>query len=107
MYTSTVQPAGTYTTSTTPQYAPSQPYTSSAPYTTSYVVTKPQPSVMTTITRYIYRDQNWANYQMKTYKIDPNFIESYGPGIFAYFDKDRSGSLDMMECIPMITQLFN
>ena len=113
MYSSTVQPGGTYTTSTStyttaPQYAPAQStYVASSPYTTSYVVSKPDPMITSTITRYIWRQQNWTNYQMKTYKIDPAFIESYGPGIYAYFDKDRNGSLDMAECIPMITQLFN
>ena len=54
-----------------------------------------------------YRGQNWNNYQMGTYAINPQFIEQYAPGIFQYFDKDRSGSLDMMEVPIMINQLFN
>ena len=44
---------------------------------------------------------------MRPYKIDPQFIEQYGPGIFQYFDKDRSGTLDMQEVPQMIFQLFN
>ena len=44
---------------------------------------------------------------MRPYKIDPNFIEQYGPGIFQYFDRDRSGTLDMQEVPQMIFQLFN
>ena len=54
-----------------------------------------------------YRGQNWNNYQMGTYQINPQFIEQYAPGIFQYFDKDRSGSLDMMEVPVMINHLFN
>ena len=54
-----------------------------------------------------YRNQNWNGYQMQTYPINPHFIEQYGPGIFKYFDKDKSGSLDMQEVPQMISQLFN
>ena len=44
---------------------------------------------------------------MGSYQINPQFIEQYAPGIFQYFDKDRSGSLDMMEVPVMINHLFN
>ena len=54
-----------------------------------------------------YRSQNWNGYQMGQYQINPAFIEQYAPGIFQYFDKDRSGSLDMMEVPVMINHLFN
>ena len=53
-----------------------------------------------------YRQQNWSGYQMGTYKINPQFIETYAPGIFQYFDKDRSGTLDMTEVPVMINHLF-
>ena len=53
-----------------------------------------------------YRNQNNSNYQMQTYPINPQFIEQYGPGIFNYFDRDRSGTLDMQEVPQMINQLF-
>ena len=43
---------------------------------------------------------------MKTYPIQPQFIEQYGQGIFTYFDRDRSGTLDMQEVPQMINQLF-
>ena len=56
---------------------------------------------------YAYRNQNWTGYQMRPYKIDTQFIEQYGPGIFSYFDRDRSGTLDMQEVPQMIFQLFN
>ena len=56
---------------------------------------------------YGYRNMNFQNYQFRPYKIDMQFIEQYGPGIFAYFDRDRSGTLDMMEVPQMIYQLFN
>ena len=49
---------------------------------------------------------NFQGYQMRTYAINPQFIEQYGPGIFQYFDRDRSGSLDMSEVPQMIYQLF-
>ena len=54
-----------------------------------------------------YQNQNWSNYQMGVYTINPQFIEQYAPGIFSYFDKDRSGSLDMMEVPMMLNHLFN
>ena len=55
-----------------------------------------------------YRAQNWNNYRMQTnYAINPEFIEQYAPGIFSYFDKDRSGSLDMQEVPNMIAHLFS
>ena len=43
---------------------------------------------------------------MSTYQINPQFIETYAPGIFQYFDKDRSGTLDMTEVPVMISHLF-
>ena len=43
---------------------------------------------------------------MRPYKIDPQFIEQYGPGLFQYFDRDRSGFLDRGEVLPMVNQLF-
>ena len=33
-------------------------------------------------------------------------IEKFGPTIFQYFDRDRSGSLDMSEAPGMFQQLF-
>ena len=54
-----------------------------------------------------YRQQNWSGYQMGTYTITPQFIEQYAAGIFQYFDRDRSGSLDMSEVPVMINHLFN
>ena len=44
---------------------------------------------------------------MGVYTINPQFIEQYAPGIFNYFDKDKSGSLDMMEVPMMLNHLFN
>ncbi len=43
---------------------------------------------------------------MKTYNIPIDMIEQYGPAIFQYFDRDRSGSLDMSEAPIMFQQLF-
>ena len=53
-----------------------------------------------------YRQMNWAGYSLPTYQIQPQFIEQYAPGIFAYFDRDRSGSLDMYEVPVMMNHLF-
>ena len=53
-----------------------------------------------------YRQHNWNGYQMGQYKINPQFIEQYAPGIFQYFDKDSSGSLDMVEVPQMLNHLF-
>ena len=54
-----------------------------------------------------YRAQNWNNYRMQTnYAINPEFIEQYAPGIFDYFDTDKSGQLDMQEVPKMLTKLF-
>ena len=44
---------------------------------------------------------------MGTYTINPQFIEQYAAGIFQYFDKDRSGYLDMTEVPVIINHLFN
>ena len=55
---------------------------------------------------YAYRNQNFQGYQPTRYPIQPQFIEQYGPGIFQYFDRDRSGTLDMMEVPNMVNQLF-
>ena len=55
---------------------------------------------------YAYRNQQWGGYQMQKYNIPAPFIEQYGPGIFQYFDRDRSGTLDMMEVPVMINHLF-
>ena len=57
--------------------------------------------------QYAYRNQNFQGYQFRTYPIQPQFIEQYGPGIFQYFDRDGSGTLDMSEVPQMIYQLFN
>ena len=43
---------------------------------------------------------------MKTYNIETQFIDQYGPAIFNYFDKDKSGSLTMNEAPQMFFQLF-
>ena len=48
----------------------------------------------------------WQGYQLQTYPIQVAFIEQYGPGIFNYFDRDRSGFLDRGEVLPMVNQLF-
>ena len=64
-------------------------------------------NVQQSIGNYAYRNQNWNGYQMRAYRIDPQFIEQYGPGIFQYFDRDRSGTLDMVEVPQMINHLFN
>ena len=53
-----------------------------------------------------YRNQNWNGYTMNTYRIDAQFIETYAVGIFNYFDKDKSGSLEMGEVPNMINHLF-
>ena len=56
---------------------------------------------------YGYANQGqWQGYQMQTYPIQTSFIEQYGPGIFNHFDRDRSGSLDMMEVPNLVNQLF-
>ena len=55
---------------------------------------------------YGYRNMNWNGYQIQRYPIQPQFIEQYALGIFQYFDRNRSGTLDMSEVPPMINQLF-
>ena len=57
--------------------------------------------------QYAYRNTDWTGYQMRPYQIDPQFIEQYGLGIFQYFDRDRSGSLDMNEVPQMVYKLFD
>ena len=54
-----------------------------------------------------YRDANqWKGYHMNRYLITPSFIETYAPGIFQYFDKDRSGTLEMTEVPVMMQHVF-
>ena len=53
-----------------------------------------------------YRQHNWTGYQLPVYRLNPQFIETYAPGIFQYFDKDKSGALDMAEIPVMINHLF-
>lgn len=53
-----------------------------------------------------YRNINWKGYTMTHYEIAKQFIDMYGPGIFTYFDKDRSGGLDMNEVPNMVYHLF-
>ena len=76
-----------------------QGYAQPNPYTA-------QPNPYAAQPRINYRQQNWNGYQLGQYKISPQFIEQYAPGIFQYFDKDRSGSLEMDEVPVMINHLF-
>ena len=67
---------------------------------------QPQPGYGQPQGAYAYRNQNWGGHQIQKYSIPLQFIDQYGPGIFQYFDRDRSGTLDMMEVPLMIGQLF-
>ena len=53
-----------------------------------------------------YRTMNWNGYNPQVYNISPQFIEMYAAGIFAYFDKDGSGTLEMNEIPQMLNHLF-
>lgn len=54
---------------------------------------------------YNYRQQNFQGYQMQNYNFNLQQIETYAQQIFVMHDRDRSGSLDMME-FPVMCQSF-
>eukprot|EP01019_Chilodonella_uncinata_P003002 GABU01003847.1.p1 GENE.GABU01003847.1~~GABU01003847.1.p1 ORF type:complete len:166 (-),score=45.69 GABU01003847.1:44-493(-) len=55
---------------------------------------------------YGYRQQNWGGYQMATYNIPQMWIEQNSQMVFMTFDRNQSGTLDMMEVPQVINYVF-
>ena len=51
---------------------------------------------------YAYRTMNFTGYHMNRYGINPYMIKSHAPMLFRKYDRNMSGSLDIMELYPLI-----
>ena len=53
-----------------------------------------------------YRNQNWGNYQCQTYAFNVSSIDRYAEQLFLKHDRDRSGTIDIFEFPPMLTEFY-
>ena len=80
-------------------------YQTLQPSTLSSLLINPPPA--TNENPFPYRDPIFGSMSRPRYSLENPMLDTYTQGIFAYHDRDRTGSMNMMQFIPMMTQLCN